>query len=193
MEQELPMVYQDGEGVLEGASETTCGAKEGNRLEAKNVPISILFWYFSRLLKILKFISADQTYITDARFPSICWISPRAGEDQRIFWHSKITTGNPFPNRKYQVEQRKQEWCTCPNVTFPDQKQHSSKSLKFGPDRVPMTKPMGQGCLGPYSSKYKEFFSSPRLGKCGQGIPGPVLVEIYRKSLSRTLPFIHFK
>ena len=47
-----------------------------------------------------------------------------------------------------------------------------------------MTKPIGRGRLGPYSSKYKEFFSSPRLGKCGGGGVGPVSVGIYRKSLS---------
>ena len=50
---------------------------------------------------------------------------------------------------------------STPMPLFQTKKQHSPKIPKFGPDRVPMTKPIGQGRLGPYSAKYKEFFPSP--------------------------------
>ena len=62
---------------------------------------------------------------------------------------------------------------SAPMSLFQTKKQHSSKSLKFGPDGFPMTQPIGQGRLGPYSSKYKEFFLSPRLGNGGGEKPGP--------------------
>ena len=73
---------------------------------------------------------------------------------------------------------------STPMPLFQTKKQHSPKIPKFGPFPLGITKHIGQGRSGPYSAKYKEFFPSPRWGHCGQGIPGPVPVGIYRKSLS---------
>ena len=51
---------------------------------------------------------------------------------------------------------------STPMSLFQSKKQHSSKSLKFGPFPLGVTQTTGQGRSGPYSSKYKEFFPSPR-------------------------------
>ncbi len=102
------------------------------------------------------------------------------------FFHNQASAPViPFRIRSSRWSNASREWCISSNVTFPDQKATFLQIFEiWARPGSHDQKPYRTGPLWPIQLKIQGIFSESVTMPQWRGAPGPVLVEIYRKSLS---------